>query len=364
MKQQMRKILKTKWFWIVLSLLIVIRMASPFFILQKLNKFLGDFSPEYAVHIDDLDLQIFRGAYRFTGVTAFLKHKNQIFLKAELIDVSLAWRELIHGQVRADALGENVDFVWTPEFNAAVLSAPKQSIQDADTVKKKLFPFRITRIDVRNSSFQYADLPNLPDIQRWKVTDLNGRLSNVLPTETNPISLFTAKGTLLGSSTMNVIGRLNRVAKPIRWDVDVELKEFDLVKGNSLLKRKLPLTFTSGTLDIYAEARSEEGKIEGSVKPFLKKVDVVEKDEHFLGLKHFGIEIGVAALNLILRNTRDHAVATKILFSYDNKVGKFELNSQKALSEAIAHGFQDKINPGIENEYKFSNLELTKKASQ
>ena len=45
-------------------------------------------------------------------------------------------------------------------------------------------------------------------------------------------------------------------------------------------------------------------------------------------------------------------VATMVLFSYDK--GKLEMNSRKALSDAIAHGFQDKINSGIENEYKLS----------
>lgn len=362
MRKQFPSFLKSKIFWAFLLILLTIRIAAPIIILQKLNQFLGEFSPNYAVHIKDLDFGILRGAYRFEGVTGFLKNKNEIFFKGDIIDISLAWRELAHGQVLADAVGDDIQFIWTPEFKEAITAAPEKAIKDAQTVKKKLFPFRITRIDVRNSIFQYADLPGLPEVQRWKVTDLNGRLSNVLPTETNPLSLFTAKGTLLGSSTMNVVGHLDQMTEPQRWDVDVELKEFNLVKANDLLKRKLPLTFTTGYLDIYAEAKSENGKIEGSVKPFFKKVDVVERGEHFLGLKHFGIEIGVAAVNLILKNARDQMVATKVLFSYER--GQFQLNSQKALSDAIAHGFQEKIHPGIENEYKLKNLELTRKQNQ
>jgi hypothetical protein len=352
--------MKSKFLWATVILLIGIRVALPGIILRQLNEFLGGFSSDYSIHIDDLDLGLLRGAYRFQGITAQLKKKNETFFKGDLVDVSLAWRELFHGRVFADAIGERLELNFTPGLKEALMSQPQKAKSEAAQVKKKLFPFRIGRIDIRNSTFQYEDLPGLPEIERWKVTDVGGRLSNVLPTEANPIMLFSAQGTLLGSSTIKAVGHLDKFTKPPRWDVDVVMREFDLVKANPLLKRKVPVTFTAGHLDLYVEAKSEKGRIEGSVKPFFKKVDVIEKGEHFMGLKHFGIELTTAAANLILRRAKDHTVATKILFAYEN--GHFQLNSAKALSEAIAHGFEDKVNPGTENEFKLSTVEMTRKS--
>ena len=55
---------------------------------------------------------------------------------------------------------------------------------------------------------------------------------------------------------MVFIGVLNLTQTPILWEV--ELKDFDISTLNAVLKRNLPLTFTKGKLDLYAEAKNDK----------------------------------------------------------------------------------------------------------
>lgn len=92
-----------------------------------------------------------------------------------------------------------------------------------------------------------------------------------------------------------------RVILSLKLPVDGEMRGFDLTTGNHFLKSKVPLTFTKGKLDLYAEAQSTNGTIEGYIKPFLKNIDVVKTKEDFKGPKNWFYEIVTAVGKLGLR---------------------------------------------------------------
>ncbi|MBC7741200.1 MAG: DUF748 domain-containing protein [Bdellovibrionaceae bacterium] len=349
---------KSKILIIFLLVLIVIRVALPAIMLPQINNYLKDFSAAYSMHIDDFGLSLLRGAYRFEGLTATARDPKvkDPFLTVGLIDVSISWREIFHGRILTDVVADNVKLILTQELLAAVDKASKEAkakeLAEGKKAAGKFFPLEISRVDLRNSDFLYADVAALPPEMQLHVTGLEGRISNVTPLEKDPISIVIAKGSLLGSGTIKAVGELNLLQKPINWDMDIEVHDFELTKINPLLTRKGPLTFERGHLDVYAEVKSEAGKIEGYAKPFLKKATFIGDQGDFKSLKHLGLEIGAAAINALLKSRKDHTVASKILFSYDK--GNFEWNFGHAIRTAIAHGFEDKIEPGIENTYQLS----------
>lgn len=358
MKMKLPFILRSKIFWALVILVVVVRVVGPLVVRQQLNKFLADFSPIYSGHIDDVSLGVLRGAYQFRGFELRLKDpkmRTDRFVYGKLVDVSLAWRELLNGRITTDIAVEGVDIVLTNNVMNAFANAPKSAKEDTQEAANKLFPVRVERVDVQSSSFEFAELISIPDSKRWKITGIEGRISNVTPTEGVPIMFVTASGALFDNAKLKVAAQVNQQIKPLAWDVDAEIRDFDLVEANTYLKRKLPLTFTSGKLDLFAEARSIEGGMEGYVKPFLKRADVIASRESFAGLKHFGIEISTAATNLILRSSKEKTLATKVLFTYQN--GEFKLNSAKAIGEAFKNGFREVLAEGIDDE-----MSLSKKA--
>jgi hypothetical protein len=343
--KDMRKLFSSRIFWSLLIILLALRFIAPSLILKSTNSYLENFSPIYRAHIHDLDMGILRGAYKVKGVEVALKNQAQRpFLTVRSIDVSLAWRELLKFHITTDVA---IDEART-HLSDAVLKALKEGASQDQTASKKafrrIFPVRIERVDLRNSNFQFADFPSL--------TNIHGRLSNVTATSDVPLSLLSMQANVFNSNSVKMVANINTVAEPIAWDIDVEMRNFNLPDANTWLKQKVPFTFTSGKLDLYSEARSEKGRIEGYVKPFVHKADIISSAESFQNLKQFGIEISTATANMILRDSKTHTMASKILFAFDN--GHLQVNETKALSEAFKNGFSAQIPEGIDDEIHLS----------
>jgi hypothetical protein len=125
------------------------------------------------------------------------------------------------------------------------------------------------------------------------------------------------------------------------------VRGFDLKQANPLVYQFVPLTFTSGTLDLFAEVKSQNGRLKGYVKPFIKKMHVVGNKKDFQGVKHFLVEVATAVGNAILRRSKDDSVAAKIEFYSDG--GKIKVKTEKAMATAVAHGFGQPLTESLED---------------
>ncbi|MGZ5279187.1 MAG: hypothetical protein ACXWC9_04550 [Pseudobdellovibrionaceae bacterium] len=356
----MTSILRSKIFWICIALILIIRAAAPSVILKQVNSTLETISPLFMGHISDLDINLYRGAYRLENMEFRLREKkDEVFLTARAVDISVSWRKLFQGHLTIDALVDEASVVLTENVLEAYKKNVKQAKADTQKVGKSLILMRIEKVDIRDSNFQFAELLSIPEASRWRLEKIQGRLSNVTATKEAPISPLSMQASLFGGSPIKVVASLDTVQEPMAWDADIELREFKLSNANAWLKRKLPLSFTAGTLDLYSEVHSEKDRIEGYVKPFVHKADVVAPSESFAGLKHFGIEVSTAVINLILRDAKEKTLATKVLFAYEG--GKVQINKAKAISDAIQNGFSEKINPGIDDEITLSEKNISRK---
>lgn len=329
---------------IIIILLVVFRMLLPQILLTQANKYLANFSPTYSLHMEDLDISIIRGAYQFQEITGKLKGEEKTFLTIKEVDVSIAWREVFRGRIVTDIVTDKVDFLFLKDMSK--LKPPSKA--EAKDVKETLFPVKVESVDLNRARVVFEEYPSLDDSSRLKIENINGRVTNLTPTEDNQLSEFNLSAALQGKSETVFIGSLNLTKTPMLWDVDVELKDFDISSLNPVLKRNLPLTFTKGRLDLFAEAQNQDKVIKGYVKPFIKDIDVVANKEKFVGIKHFGIEILTALGNLILRDSDTKSVATYLDFNYN---GTFNISTGQGISEALEHGFGQKLSPGIEDKY-------------
>lgn len=336
----------------ILALLLAARMILPAVIKNAANDFLADYSKVFTARIGDVDLSFLRMAYRFENVEVQLREDKNPFFQVDGIDVSLAWRELFRGRVLTDIE------VWGAKFHAANnlipamkrIAAENAGKADAEevTVKKKLFPYRVERLVLRDSNIDYAAEPGAPEDKRLRITELQTRLSNLNPADKTAKTLLTLQATLMDSAKVKAVGNAKFFGEKVDWDMDMEMRNFELAKVNPFTRNIIPFTFTAGTMDLFAEAKSEKNKLEGYVKPFLKKVDVVENRENFQGPKHFLFEIVGATANLILRRPKVKSMATKVNFAGEGADIKVDIGS--ALANAVEHRIDEPINPAIEDQ--------------
>ena len=218
---------------------------------------------------------------------------------------------------------------------------------DAKSAVDQLIPVRVARVAVRGSTLRYADLVGAPELKQWQINELESLIINITPSERAPDTTFTATGTLLNSAKVKAAGKLLLLETPARWDIDAEVRRFDLAKANPLLKNYVPLTFGSGQLDLFTEAKSDHDGLVGYIKPYLTGLDVVGDRGDFVGGKHLIFEMLGATGNLILRRGKENSVATKIEFS--KKGQEFKWNIGKAVALALEHGFADKLSANAED---------------
>lgn len=335
----------------LLALFLIGRATLPSYLHKKTNEYLSNVSPDFSIQIKDFDLSFIRMAYRFEGVTAKLKKDKdkKEFLNINKIDVSIAWREILKGRILTDIIIDQPTFVVYKEVMD--IKPPKKDKRK--DVKDTLFPVDIEKVELRNANVVLDQYKDVDGKGKMKLSDINGQILNLTPKEKHPLSRFDLKAKVFGSTDIKFDGDLRTLEKPLGWNTDVEMKGVNLTKFNPILKDKVPLTFTKGTMDLYAEAKSKKGVVKGYVKPFMNNLDIVKAGEDFKGIKHFGVEILAAIGNLILRDeSKKHSLATSVNFTYD---GKFNVDAKEGIKKAIKHGMadkdepEDKIKRGVEN---------------
>lgn len=348
-----RRYLVGKVIVVVVLLIVVLRLVLTGVALNKLNEFLNEVSPNYAAHVDDLSLSFIRGAYRFEGITAHLKEseKKSDFLKVDYVDVSLAWRDLFQLRIRTDIVVSGLHFEVTKNVINALKSS-EDGKEQAEELGETLFPMQVSRLDIQNSSVHVATAPGLPPDLALRLTQIQGRLSNAMPSKKHPRSLLNLKATVQEHATVLFIGEMDASELPVEWLASAELQSLKLNSLNPFLLRALPLTFKDGIADVYAEFKGQKGEVEGYLKPFIKNLDVTGDEKDWKGFKHAGYEIISGAAKYLLRSSADKSVATRVELKYQNS--KLDYSLAKIVGGAIEHGYQDKIKPGIENKYQMN----------
>lgn len=264
----------------------------------------------------------------------------------ETLELSLAWTELLHGRIIADIRVQAGEFNYSEKLLGQLKKIPQK---ETDSAKKMKLPFQLARFDLEDFRVNMEDYSGVKRGGNFVLSDIQANVTNLNPSKEYPYSFYTAEVAVQGLSKLHLKGKVNLRTKPMEWDMDGEMRAMELTALNELLKDKLPLTFTKGKMDLYAEAKSEDGKVEGYLKPFFKDLDFMGNERDFKGVKHWGIELGGALTNFILKNVSSDSAATKIPFSFHKQM---QVDKGEALEKAIEHGFDEKLSPGIENKWE------------
>ena len=99
----MKKLKKYKYWIITLAVLIAIRIALPFIVLNVLNSRLQNLEG-YTGSIEDIDLALYRGGSKIKGFKFFSNdHPDHPLIEAQLIDWSIQWNQIWNGAIVGEA---------------------------------------------------------------------------------------------------------------------------------------------------------------------------------------------------------------------------------------------------------------------
>jgi hypothetical protein len=315
---------RSRWIMgVVVGLLVITRLALPFAVKSYVNHQLRKNS-SYSGTIGDVDIGLWRGAYRIHDIQIFKKTGGVKvpFFAAPEMDLSIQWKELFHGAV----VGEVV--MSRPKVNFVSGPTPDQTQTGEnvawDQMLKSLFPFKLNRLEIRQGQIHFQNEHSTPPVDIY----LNG-LAAVATNFTNTRNLkqelpagVTARGTTIGGGGLNLQLRINPLAPAPTYELVCEVTNVDLVALNDFLKAYGKFDVERGVFGLYTSVASKDGSYEGEIKVLFENLDVFawEKERKKNVLEIFWQAV-VGTLTTAFKNQSKDRLATKIPIagSYENK---------------------------------------------
>lgn len=265
---------------ILAALLVAARVALPHVIKDRINARLTAL-PDYDGRVEDIDLALWRGAYRLEGLRIVKTgaEGDTPFFSSERIDLSVEWRSLLKGALVAECV------LWSPDVNL-VQATSKDASQLGQGVDwhrqlEALSPFRFNTIQVRDGAATFR-APGIRTEDALKASDIEGEITNmtnVAGSGQAAFAGFEATATVLDSGTAAVSGRANPLAPTPTFDVNLTVKNVQLPEVNPWLREYIKADAERGDFELYTEIAAADGRFRGYAKPILREVDIYRSGE-------------------------------------------------------------------------------------
>ena len=194
--------------WTIATLVVVLvalDLALPYLVRNYLNDKLADMG-DYRGQITDVDLALWRGAYRINGLQ-IVKVDGKVpvpFVKAPLIDLSVSWHSLWYDR----AVVAEVQFIQ-PELNFVDGGANKAASQtgqgtDWRAQLSKLLPITLNEVRIQDGKIAFHNFSSKPPVN-INATSVNAsvyNLTNVVDVKGKRDASFDGKALLQGQAPL------------------------------------------------------------------------------------------------------------------------------------------------------------------
>lgn len=342
---------------VIVLTLVAIRVALPYAVLHYTNKTLSEMDGYYG-HIEDIDLAIYRGAYKINDIyinkVDAKTQKQTDFFSSSAIDLSIEWRALFKGSLVGELVFEEPKLLFTKD--KAEIGDVAKDTNDFKKVLNDFMPLRVNRFEIRNGSIHYIDNTASPkvDVALEQTNVLATNLTNVVNSNTALPSTVSADAKAYeGELVLNM--KLNALADQPTFDMNAELKNTNLVLLNDFFTAYANVDVNKGTFGLYTEFAAKDGKFNGYVKPIIKDLDVVGKEDRHDKFLQKVWEGAIGTVGVIFKNQRKDQVASKIPIK-----GDFNDPSIKTLSaiwELLKNAFVQAIMPQIDQQININSVD-------
>ena len=352
---------KKKAFYFLIGfivLIVIARLVLPYVVLHLVNKNLATMKGYYG-HVNDIDLAIIRGAYKVDSI--YLDKKDTItnkqtpFFAASLIDLSVEWKSLFHGSIVGEVVLNEPGLRFTKDK-----VEPKDVARDSSDLKELLddfMPLRINRCEIVNGRVQYIDESTKPrvDVQMTNINLLAQNLRNSYDsTVVLPATIDATAELYEGHLTFDA--KANPLSVSPTFDMSAELKNTNMVKLNDFFQAYAKVDVNKGLFGLYTEVAAKDKKFAGYVKPIIKDLDVLGKEDRKDNIIRKLWEGLVGTVGEVFENQPKDQLATKIPFK--GNLDDPQTNVWYALTNVLQNAFIHALQPTIDNEITIGSVKI------
>lgn len=342
------------WLYVLLTL-VAIRLALPYVLLRVANERLASM-PGYYGHINDLDLALIRGAYSLDSF--YLDRVDTVsldrtpFIAARTIDLSVEWGALFDGGL----VGElEID---EPMLRFTRGTAEPEDVQE-DTASlgdllKDFMPLRINRLTLTDGHIGYVDPGSTPplDLKLTEVYATARNLSSVKDEEKLLPATIEADAMLYGGP-LKFNMAMDPLSRTSLWDMDLRVEGMRLPEVNDFFQAYADFDVNQGTFSLYTEIATRDGAFKGYVKPVIKDLDVLGKEDRKDNLLRKLWEGIVGTSGDLLTNRREDQVATKI--PLEGRLDDPAVRTWVAIIDLLRNAFIRALEPAIDREINIAS---------
>ena len=359
---------KRLWIFWILLFIIALRLALPYLIKFSANRYLQS-NDAITGHIDDVDLHIYRGAYKIRGIHLEIvgEKANVPFFSADYIDVSVLWAALFRGKIVSEL------YIQSPVLT---LVDVKESSDDSEryatiasektwlNLEKNFIPanLKVDRIELADGRIALRGISEkTPLVADLELYDVNALVKYLASAGQNmpPVSA-SAEARVGDKGAIQLDGSIDLYTKKPTFDVDAKIDDLDVMQLDNAIKLYSPIDVEAGKVSSALELKAEEGEVDGyfkiaaeDLKVFSWKEDVKKDNDNFFQVLVDSMVGGVSAL---LTNRKTDAVATRVPISGSiDEPGVSVLSSvinliKNAFVKAIDLNVEDNVSLGDDKE--------------
>jgi hypothetical protein len=265
------------------------------------------------------------------------------FFRSPRWNISLQWRELLHGVARASVQ------IFDPKVNLVNGPSSDQSQTGISGVwidaVKALIPWRVNQVIISNGDVHFLDFHADPQVD-LEMDKLNVDANNMSNAEKLKVPLpatikITGDPLLSGYFEMNL--SVNFDEKYATFTQTFKMEHVPAVGANSALQKYLKVRVKSGEIGLYSEIAGDKGIYNGYAKPFFNNLEFEPKpsDEGNIGSVWSGV------LNTVKGIFEDdkHVIATTTPIT--GRVDDPQVNAIAAITGVLWNAYIQSLRPGF-----------------
>ncbi len=352
-----------RWLKIFIGVLIfvgILRLILPYVVLRYANKTLAEMDGYYG-HVEDIDIALIRGAYQIDSVyinkVDSTTNKQTPFFSASEVDLSIEWKALFHGSLVGEFVFEKPRINFTKDK-----VEPKDVRNDSSSfkqLKEDFMPLQVNRCEINDGEIRYQDEFSKPKVDisltRLYATALNLRnsydSSSLLP------ATLTAHAKVYEGS-LDFFMKMNPLAEEPTFDMNADLKNTNLVLLNDFFQAYAKIDVNNGNFGMYTEVAAKEGRFKGYVKPVIKNLDVLGKEDRDDNIFRKMWEAITGLAGEIFENQPKDQVATKIPF--EGRLDNPQTDVWETVINVLENAFIRAIQPSIDHEINIASVDTKK----
>jgi hypothetical protein len=282
------------------------------FVNKKLQQLEG-----YQGSIRDVDIHLYRGAYRVEGIDIQKKGDTLLpFVQIDTLDLSVDWKALFDGELVGEVK------VFRPVIN--YVAGPSEDVV-SDTAEvnnwtekiQELIPLTINRFEVRQGNITYSDPSASLQLDTY-LKDLDMLVVNISNVQDKSVRLPTAlsaRAETLGGGRLEVSMNLNLLQKVPEFNAKLQLDTIDLTALNHVFEAYAHVDVQKGYFSMLSEMNIENELVEGYIKPFFEDLEVFDYKKDVKEEKGFFGKIWEALVGLgseVIENQPKERIASKV----------------------------------------------------